>query len=77
MLENQEFMKQKFQLSPKETEVIVLLCKGLLYKEIGMNMNISINTVKRHVNKIYQKMGVRNKIEAYSLFMDTQNSSPL
>ncbi|OYU80024.1 MAG: DNA-binding response regulator [Flavobacterium sp. BFFFF1] len=51
-------------LSKRELEVLDLLSKGLLYKEIADQLNISISTVKRHLNNIYSKLQVQNKIEA-------------
>ena len=51
-------------LSPKEFEVLNLLAKGFLYKEIGDKLSISVNTVKQHIHKIYQKLHVGNRTEA-------------
>jgi DNA-binding NarL/FixJ family response regulator len=51
-------------LSPKEFEVLTLLAKGFLYKEIGEKLTISVNTVKQHIHKIYQKLHVNNRTEA-------------
>ncbi|MBD3581087.1 response regulator transcription factor [Flavobacterium selenitireducens] len=51
-------------LSKREQEVLELLSKGFLYKEIAEKLNISISTVKRHLNSIYTKLQVQNKVEA-------------
>jgi len=51
-------------LSPKEFEVLNLLSKGYLYKEIGDKLSISVNTVKQHIHRIYQKLHVNNRTEA-------------
>jgi len=51
-------------LSKREQEVLELLSKGFLYKEIADKLNISISTVKRHLNSIYTKLQVQNKVEA-------------
>lgn len=51
-------------ISPREKEVLELLSKGFLYKEIADKLNISMSTVKRHLNHIYQKLQVQNKTEA-------------
>lgn len=51
-------------LTQRENEVIVLLSKGFLYKEISDKLSISISTVKRHLSHIYQKLQVQNKTEA-------------
>jgi DNA-binding NarL/FixJ family response regulator len=51
-------------LTSREFEVITYLSKGLLYKEIADNLNITPNTIKRHISHIYQKLQVQNKTEA-------------
>ena len=56
--------EEKNLLSPKEYEVLTLLSKGFLYKEISQKLSISVNTVKQHIHKIYQKLHVSNRTEA-------------
>ncbi|HEX9979415.1 MAG TPA: response regulator transcription factor [Flavobacterium sp.] len=51
-------------ISKREQEVLELLSKGFLYKEIADSLNISLSTVKRHLNHIYSKLQVQNKVEA-------------
>lgn len=51
-------------LTQREFEIIKLLSKGFLYKEIADQLFISISTVKRHINHIYEKLQVQNKTEA-------------
>ncbi len=51
-------------LSEREYEVLVLLSKGRLYKEIADQLDISLNTVKQHVHHIYEKLHVQNRTEA-------------
>lgn len=51
-------------LTPKEKEVLELLSKGFLYKEIGEQLHVSINTVKQHIHKLYEKLHVSNRTEA-------------
>lgn len=51
-------------ISKREQEVLELLSKGYLYKEIADQLNITLSTVKRHLNHIYQKLQVQNKTEA-------------
>lgn len=55
---------EKVELSPRETEVLVQLSKGLNYNEIADNLNISNGTVRKHVENTYRKLQVRNKVEA-------------
>ncbi|MNJ86061.1 Transcriptional regulatory protein DegU [compost metagenome] len=51
-------------ISRREREVLDLLSKGYLYKEIADQLNITLSTVKRHLNHIYEKLQVQNKTEA-------------
>lgn len=51
-------------LTPREEEILSFLSKGFLYKEIAAELFISIETVRTHVRKIYQKLQVRTRTEA-------------
>ena len=55
-------------LSIREKEVLELLAKGLLYKEIADQLGVTHETVKKHLKNIYQKLHVQNKIEALNKF---------
>lgn len=56
-------------LSRKETEVLIALSRGSLYKEIAAEQSITINTVKKHCKNIYRKLEVRNRTEAANVFL--------
>jgi DNA-binding NarL/FixJ family response regulator len=51
-------------LSPRENEVLNLLARGLLYKEIAEQLHISTSTVRQHIHRIYEKLHVQNRTEA-------------
>jgi DNA-binding NarL/FixJ family response regulator len=51
-------------LSPREQQVLSLLASGYLYKEIGSQLNIGVETVRTYVKSICLKMHVRSRIEA-------------
>jgi DNA-binding NarL/FixJ family response regulator len=51
-------------LSPREKEILQLLSKGLLYKEISHQLQITTGTVRIHIHKIYEKLHVQNRTEA-------------
>ena len=55
-------------LSLREKQVLELVAKGLLYKEIAIRLEISAETVKKHLKNIYQKLHVQNKVEALNKF---------
>jgi DNA-binding NarL/FixJ family response regulator len=51
-------------LSTRENEILQLLSKGLLYKEISERLNITTGTVRQHIHRIYEKLHVQNRTEA-------------
>jgi len=51
-------------LSPREHQVLGLLASGFIYKEIGDQLDIGVETVRTYVKNICQKMHVRNRLEA-------------
>jgi DNA-binding NarL/FixJ family response regulator len=51
-------------LSTRENEILQLLAKGLLYKEIANHLSISVATVRQHIHHIYEKLHVQNRTEA-------------
>lgn len=59
--------KTLFNLTEREQEILKLLVQGLLYKEIGNELQISPNTAKKHVMNIYSKLHVNSKIQAMAL----------
>ena len=54
----------QYNLTPKEHEVLQLMSKGYLYKEIAAELNNTVNTIKQHIRHIYEKLHVQNKAEA-------------
>ncbi|MEP7163259.1 MAG: response regulator transcription factor [Ferruginibacter sp.] len=59
--------KTFFDLTQRESEILQLLVQGLLYKEIGDRLNISVNTAKKHVINIYNKLHVNSRAQALHL----------
>jgi len=65
-----EVYRQKndsYNLSDREREVLKSLVKGYSYKMIAEELFISIDTVRSHIKKIYEKMHVNSKTEAVAL----------
>jgi DNA-binding NarL/FixJ family response regulator len=56
-------------LTPRETEVLQRLAQGARYKEIADQLGISIETVKNHLRKIYEKLQVSSRTEATAKFL--------
>jgi DNA-binding NarL/FixJ family response regulator len=51
-------------LSPRETEVHELIAQGLTNEQIAKLLYISLSTTKVHVKHIFEKLGVRSRLEA-------------
>lgn len=51
-------------LSHREGEVLSLVTQGLSNKEIGIRLNLSDKTVKHYMTSVFQKLHVRNRLEA-------------
>jgi DNA-binding CsgD family transcriptional regulator len=50
-----------YSLSPRETEVVDLLVRGLTNRQISRALFISEHTVQRHLSNIFEKVGVRSR----------------
>lgn len=55
-------------LSIREKEILELLSKGLMYKEIASQLFLSPETVRKHVYHIYEKLHVNNRVSAVNKF---------
>lgn len=55
-------------LSRREKEILERLAQGKIYKEIGNELDISAETVRKHVYHIYEKLHVNNRTEAVNKF---------
>jgi LuxR family maltose regulon positive regulatory protein len=51
-------------LSERELEVLRLICAGKSNQEIADELFVALNTVKRHVNNLYSKLGVSRRAQA-------------
>lgn len=49
-------------LTRRESEIVDLLARGLGSREIALTLSISVETVKVHIQHVYRKMGVKNRV---------------
>lgn len=61
---NFEQPKEEISLTAREIEILEQTSKGLNYNQIGENLFISPKTVRKHIENIYAKLQVHNKMEA-------------
>lgn len=62
--------KPNFSLSKKQEEVMLGLIDGYSYKEIASRMEVSIETIRTHVKRIYLELHVNNKASAITKYLN-------
>lgn len=62
-------------LSNREKEILELLSRGLMYKEIAAELYISQETVRKHVYHIYEKLHVNNRVAAVNRYFGRETSA--
>jgi two-component system nitrate/nitrite response regulator NarL len=71
------------RLTPREYEIVALICRGMKNKQIAGELSITIGTVKVHLMHIFEKTGVKDRfelaLEAHKLigFTAADESEPL
>lgn len=58
---------KKYEVSPRETDIVREICFGLSNKEISEKLFISLQTVKDHTHRIYIKTNVRSRVQLINL----------
>lgn len=58
---------KKFNLSPRELEILIEISGGLNYQQIADKLFIAPKTVRKHIENIYRKLQVHSKLEAVQL----------
>lgn len=61
-----QVVNNDYQLTNREREILQLLSKGNSFKMIAAELVISLDTVRTHIKRIYDKLHVRSQIEAVS-----------
>jgi DNA-binding CsgD family transcriptional regulator len=51
-------------LTPRQREILKLLANGHSYEDIGVALDLSVNTVRSHVRALYERLGASTKVEA-------------
>jgi DNA-binding NarL/FixJ family response regulator len=57
------------QLTKREQEILALLAKGFLYKEIADQLGITLSTVRAHLHAVYEKLHVQSRTQAVVKFL--------
>jgi len=67
---------EKYGITSREEEILRLILKGMSNREIEKKLFISENTVRNHVYNIYQKLGVKNRLELINLVREQTGRAP-
>ncbi len=67
-----EFCK-RFEVSPREKEIIIEVCNGLSNQQIADKLFISLQTVKDHTHRIYGKVDVNRRVQLIKLVAEISN----
>jgi DNA-binding NarL/FixJ family response regulator len=62
----QQTSSSSYGFSPREKEILSLLCKGNSYKMIASETKLSFETIRTYIKKIYEKLQVHSATEAVS-----------
>ncbi len=70
--ENLTKLKDKYNLSPREKEIISLVLYGNSNGEIAHQVYISLETVKKHIYNVYKKIGVKNRLQLMNVLLQEE-----
>lgn len=59
--------EDKLNLTNREREVLLLVCKGLSNEEIAKRLIVTTHTVKKHLANVYLKLGVIRRAQAIAM----------
>jgi DNA-binding NarL/FixJ family response regulator len=62
------WVDERTYLTCREVEIMELLSLGWLIKEIAVDLGLSDNTIRNHLQNIYHKLGVGNRSEAIRVY---------
>jgi len=63
-------LMDKYKISNREQQIILLICNGKSNKEIEDELFLSHHTIKEYIYRIYKKTGVKNRVQLTNLFRD-------
>ena len=64
------FLQRKYHFTPRELQLAIAVCRGCNNKQAAEKLEVEINTAKAHLAKLYQKVGVDNKILLLLKFLE-------
>jgi len=59
-------------ITPRQRQILVLLCSGFRRQEIADELGITVETVKSHISHAYQVTGAHNQIQLINAFLEDE-----
>jgi DNA-binding NarL/FixJ family response regulator len=69
----EDLLREKFELTPRESEVLTWISRGKTNQEIAMILDFSPRTVNKHLEQIFRKLGVENRTTAAAVSLKHLN----
>jgi DNA-binding NarL/FixJ family response regulator len=70
-------MKVEFNLTRRQRQLVPLISQGLTNKEIASQLNLSEQTIKNHIHRIFRRVGAKDRLQVVDLTrQDTSVNSP-
>lgn len=69
------FLKNRYHLTSRETQVAILICRGFTNDEIAEALKISQSTVKTHLRNLFRRVRVNSRILLLLQFIEDVTSS--
>ncbi len=64
LLQSGDYRNQGHRLTPRQVEVLSLVCQGKTNPQIARALNLEVGTVAIHLARIYAKLRCRNRVQA-------------
>jgi len=68
------FLKKHYNMTPRELQVAILVCRGFNNNEIAKALKIKHGTVKTHLRNIYRRVRVKSKVLLLLKFVEEVNN---
>ena len=68
------YIQKRYHMTPREVQIIKLVCQGLSNKDIAEELDISSGTIKAHIRNIYRKSWVHTRIGMLLRFLEDVKS---
>jgi DNA-binding CsgD family transcriptional regulator len=68
---DEQLLQQTLSLTTRESQVLLWISRGKSNREIGEILDISPRTVNKHLEQIFEKMGVENRASATAIAVAT------